>query len=312
MTNNKRLINPPLNPGDTIGIIAPAGVIADQKRFDDGVKILKEMGFHVKFPRDLWPGDGYLSAPDSERILEFNTLWNDPEVKALLSLRGGFGCLRMLEGIDLKAVAANPKSFIGFSDITILHTYLTSQTSLTTLHGPVLTSLVDCTREALERFYQCLRGNWHTKITNQDIEILRNGEKVGGTLTGGNLSSLVTLLGTQFDESWKGKIVILEDINEPLYRIDRMLTQLSLAGKFVGVRAILMGDFSYHTLSAPLDRLRHQESIWKRILELTSFEKTVVWGNFPIGHFANNFTLPLGIEASLDSASAELNFTTRC
>lgn len=309
MKTHNRIIAAPLQTGDTVGIIAPAGKIAEIERFQEGIKILKEMGFNVKFPRELWPGDGYLSATDIERGKEFNQLWRDPEVKALLSLRGGFGCLRMLGEVDLKTVKNNPKYFIGFSDITILHTFLTSQADIITLHGPVLTSLVDCTKDALERFHLCLRGKWNHGIAGHGMEILRGKKnKVYGSLTGGNLSSLVTLLGTPFDQSWTGKIVVLEDINEPLYRIDRMLTQLSYAGRLTEASAILIGDFSHQTLIDPIDKLRHHECIWKRILELTHKEQTAVWANFPSGHFSNNMTLPMGAETELDHCTAHVRF----
>ena len=309
MITSKHIYPPALQQGDTIGIIAPAGNISDSRRFDTGVRILKEMGFEVKFPRDLWAGEGYLSAKDNERAREFNSLWSDPEVHGIMSLRGGFGCLRMLQGIDLKAVKATPKPFVGFSDITVLHSYLLQNLNLTTFHGPVLTSLMDCTRDALERFYNCLLGKWDRQLPLSNIEILRGGKTAHGPLTGGNLSSIMTLLGTPFDQSWERKIVFLEDINEPLYKIDRMFTQLYHAGKFNGVNAILLGDFTNSAISDPIDQLRHYEWIWTRILELTNSRKTVVWGNFPSGHFSNNMTLPYGAKTTIDSSKCSLTFT---
>ncbi len=304
----KKLLAPPLNPGDTIGIAAPAGQISDSSRFDSGLKILHDLGFCVKYPRNLWPGTGYLSDTDENRIAEFNRLWGDPEVKAILALRGGYGCLRMVKGIDLKHILHNPKLFIGFSDLTVLHNHINANTGLVTLHGPVLTSLTDCSRDALERFYHCLTGNWDHNIIPEKLEILRGGVEAQGSLTGGNLSTLITVLGTRFDCDWKGKIVVLEDTNEPLYRIDRMLTQLYYAGKFQDVKAILLGDFSHVSHMDGIDRLRHHEVIWNRMLELTEQQQTVVWGNFPTGHCPNNITLPMGTVALLDSNKPQLRF----
>ncbi len=298
----------PLRPGDTIGIVAPAGQLVDHDQFSTGINILSEMGFKTKFPRNLWPGTGYLADTDENRALEFNLLWRDKEVKALLALRGGFGSLRILENIDLKSILRAPKPFIGYSDITVLNNYIASQTGIVTLHGPVLTSLADCSNGARERFYSCLIGNWKRQIPLNNIEILRGGDDIRGSLVGGNLSSLITTLGTPYDSSWEGRIVLLEDTNEPLYSIDRMLTHLYYAGKFSGVSAILLGDFSHRNHVDSIDKIRHHEWVWQRVLELTMDQKTIVWGNFPIGHCPENFTLPLGAEAFLNSRQAKLHF----
>ncbi len=303
-----KLHAPPLKPGDTIGIAAPAGQISDHARFESGLKILHEMGFHVKYPRNLWPGAGYLSDTDTNRTEEFNRLWIDTEVQAILALRGGYGCLRILNEIDLKHIQRNPKLFIGFSDLTLIHQHINSRAGLVTLHGPVLTSLTDCTRQALERFFYCLKGNWNHHIQSKEIEILRGGDDVTGTLTGGNLSTLLTTLGTPFEFDWKGKVVVLEDTNEPLYRIDRMLTQLYYCGKFEGVAAILLGDFSHSHHTDTIDKIRHHESIWRRVLEVTAQQATTVWGNFPSGHCPENITLPMGAQSLVDSRSAQIHF----
>ncbi len=306
--DNRQLNIPKLKPGATIGIAAPAGQISDHSRFDAGLRILHEMGFQVKYPRNLWTGTSYLSDTDTNRADEFNRLWADPEIDAILALRGGYGCLRMVNGIDCSQILRTPKPFIGFSDLTILHTYLNYTTGLVTLHGPVLTSLIDCTQEALERFVHCLKGSWQHHITSKKIEILRGGANTKGTLTGGNLTSLLTTLGTPFEFDWKKKVVVLEDTNEPLYRIDRMLTQLYYSGKFEGVAAILLGDFSLSHHSDAIDKMRHHESIWARMLELTDRQNTIIWGNVPTGHCPDNLTLPMGARAYVDNAKAKLTF----
>ena len=122
-------MSPPLHPdplkkGDTIGIIAPAGQLQDKTRFARGIAILQEMGFLVKFPRDLWPGPEYLADSDDNRGCELNRLFRDAKIKALISMRGGYGCLRMLDKVDIASVARHPKILVGFSDITILQNYL--------------------------------------------------------------------------------------------------------------------------------------------------------------------------------------------
>jgi muramoyltetrapeptide carboxypeptidase len=215
-----------------------------------------------------------------------------------MAVRGGYGCLRILDRIDLQQVRQTPKLLIGFSDITILHTFLQQETGLISLHGPVLTSLANSSEPALERFHQCLLGNWTDTITGK-FEVLRSGRPCRGILTGGNLSSIVSLLGTQFAPLWKDKIVFLEDTNEPFYRLDRMMTQLFHAGMFKNIHGLILGDFS---IADPQD-------VRKRALELTAQIGIPVWGFFPTGHCSDNLTLPIGAQAIMESDTLTLQFT---
>lgn len=300
---------PPIRPGETIGIIAPAGQLQEQGLFTSGVRILKEMGFAVRFPRDLWSGRSYLADSDENRSREFNQLVGDPEIKALLALRGGYGCLRMLGGIDIALFARQPKMVVGFSDITVLQNYLYAETGAISLHGPVLTSLESASQAALERFYRALTGGWWESVASGKVEILQDGPTVFAPLVGGNLASLLTLLGTPYDCSWRGKIVFLEDTNEAPYRLDRMLTQLWLAGKFDGIRGLILGDFSNGAGTAKVDEQRCRETVWQRILEITVDQPVPIWGNFPSGHCPDNLTLPLGAVAEMARGTTTLSFT---
>jgi muramoyltetrapeptide carboxypeptidase len=299
---------PPIRPGETIGIIAPAGQLQEPRLFASGVRILKEMGFAVRFPRDLWSGSSYLADSDENRSREFNQLVGDPEVKALLALRGGYGCLRMLGGIDIALFARQPKMVVGFSDITVLQNYLYAQTGVISLHGPVLTSLAGASQVALERLYRALTGGWWERIASSKIEILQDAPTVHAPLVGGNLASLLTLLGTPYDCSWRGKIVFLEDTNEAPYRLDRMLTQLWLAGKFDGIRGLILGDFSNGTGTAQADEQRCRETVWQRMMEIAGNLSVPIWGNFPSGHCPGNLTLPLGAVAEMAQGSTSLTF----
>ena len=301
-------IPPPLKPGDTIGIVAPSGQLLDRQRFESGVKVLQDIGFKVRFPQSLWPGSGYLADSDANRAEEFNRNWADPEISAVMAVRGGYGCLRILDRIDMGLIRQIPKLFIGFSDITVLHAFLERETGLISLHGPVLTSLAGSGKPARERFHHCLLGNWHNSITWKTMEILRGGRARQGILTGGNLSSIVSLLGTPFAPLWKDKIVFLEDTNEPLYRIDRMLTQLFYAGCLKDIAGLILGDFSISNNQEPLEKLRHHETIWQRTLELTDQIDVPVWGGFPAGHCSDNLTLPIGARAVMDSDTGTLRF----
>jgi muramoyltetrapeptide carboxypeptidase len=300
------LLPPALVPGDAIGIIAPAGQVKDRQRLESGVRALSEMGFTVRLPPSLWPGTGYLADSDAGRAEEFNRTWADPEIKALMAVRGGYGCLRILDVIDLQLIRKTPKYLIGFSDITLLHTFLQRETGLISLHGPVLTSLAGSDGPSRERFRQCLLGNWQKSLRVKGMEILRGGDECRGTLIGGNLSSLVTLLGTPFAPQWEGKILFLEDTNEPLYRIDRLLTQLFLAGVFNTIKGLILGDFSSAGGMDSLEKIRHHEAVWNRALEVTAASRLQVWGGFPIGHQRENLTLPVGATAIMSSAGALL------
>lgn len=302
------LIPPSIAPGDTIGIVAPSGQIHDRQRFEAGVRVLQELGFVVKFPRNLWPGAGYFADTDKNRVEEFSKMWADQEIKAVMAARGGFGCLRILEKIDLTLIKRTPKLFIGFSDITVLQTYLQQETGLMGLHGPVLTSLASSSRPAIERFYHSLTGKWKNSLSWKNIEVLRGVDSCEGILAGGNLSSIASLLGTPFQPKWQGKIVFLEDTGEPLYRIDRMLTQLLHAGMFQNISGLILGDFSIGNEQDVLTKIRNHEGVWQRVLELTFSTGIPVWGGFPTGHCSDNLCLPIGARALMDSSKAILHF----
>lgn len=302
------LIPPSLEKGDTIAVIAPAGQLKEFPPFAKGVRILEDMGFNVKFPRNLWPGTGYLSDSDENRGLEFNTILADREVNGLIMMRGGYGCLRMLDQIDLKQVFCQPKIIIGFSDITVLQNFLYQETGLMSFHGPVVTSLPDTTQLSRERLFHCLTGNWRGSVSPKNIEILQDGPGSSGPLVGGNLASMLTLLGTPYDFSWENKIVFLEDIDEPLYRIDRMLTQLFLAGKFNNISGLILGDFSLSVFQDELEKIRYREQVWTRILEICRHSDFPIWANFPYGHCCHNLTLPLGAIGLMDRDKKSLVF----
>ncbi len=304
-----RIIPPPLKKGDTVRIIAPGGRLKSIEPFRSGIAVLEQLGFAVRYPDRLWPGSDLFSDSDSTRAEELNQAFADDSCSGIMTLRGGYGCLRMLHGVHLDVVRSRPKLLIGFSDITVLHNHLLSQTGLFSLHGPVLTTLSGLTTPAIERFYQCLTGSWQNTVSFPGVEILRGGATVSGLLAGGNLTSLATLLGTPYDFSWNDRVILLEDTNEPLYRLDRLLTQLALAGKFNEAAAILLGDF--FTLSGREDS-RDAESLewlWQRVLDLTEATRVPVWGSLPIGHIPGNMTLPIGAEVRVNSSRGSLAFS---
>ena len=306
---DRAIAPPPLQRGDVIGIIAPAGQISDQRRFDKGVAILAEMGFEPRFPREMWPGTGYLADSDLHRARELHETFADSTVKGIMAARGGYGCLRTLGHLNLQTLRQDPKTLIGFSDITLLLNQAACRGNLITFHGPVVTSLCDASQETIERLYNCLTGNWRRSITPKCLEILRGEHQAEGRLIGGNLCSILTFLGTPYDFDWHNCIVLLEDIGEPLYRVDRMLTQLALAGKLSRSSGIIIGDFTLNSDQSALEKMRYAEFIWRRVLELTEGTGIPVWSNFPSGHGQENLTLPIGAHVVMNSNRGELCFS---
>ena len=304
-----RLIPPALKKGDVIQVVAPAGRPQSIEPFRSGLAVLDQMGFVVRYPERLWPGSGFLADSDAARAEELNRAFADDRSAAIITVRGGYGSLRMLGGIDLDLVRAHPKLLVGFSDITVIHNHLLASLGLVGLHGPVLTTLAASTPNAIERLYHCLTGSWLTPIALPGLEILRGGAIVEGILAGGNLTSLTSLLGTRYDFSWQGLVVVLEDVNEPPYRLDRMLTQLAIAGRFDEAAAILLGDFnpgdSQRDGAGPLD----QEWLWQRVLDLTASSGIPVWAGLPSGHRPDNLTLPIGARVVVNSGRGSLAFS---
>jgi muramoyltetrapeptide carboxypeptidase len=287
-----------LERGDTIAIVAPAGPILKEEEFIAGVKLLREAGFEVKFSREIMRKDGYLAGSDHERAEELHQLWADPEVKALLAARGGYGSLRMLPLLDMKLIRRHPKLFIGFSDITVLHAGIHKETGLVTFHGPMLTTLAKNDRASLAIFFETLTGRHAGSCKPAGIEILKEG-RACGRMVGGNLASLVHLVGTPYELDWQGTVLFLEDVCEAPYRLDRMLTHLQVAGRLHGLAGLILGSF---------EGCGSPEVIWKRALELVADEPYPVWANFPAGHGQQNLILPLGQEVEMDSQAGRLGF----
>ncbi len=282
------ILSPPtIKKGDTIGMVAPAGSW-DEKLFNQGIGILADYGFKVKFPRDFARKEKYLAGSDEYRSEIFHDMWRDPEVAAILAVRGGYGSLRILPHIDYNLIKANPKPFIGFSDISALHSAILEKTGLITFHGPMLTTLGKSNRQSLTSFFHTLTHGSCLPLTSK-VEILKQGNSTG-RLTGGNLTTLSHLVATEYEVCWENKIVFLEDIGEAPYRIDRLLTHLFTAGRFKGITGLLLGSFS---------NCGDVELIWERVIELFQDEIFPIMANCPFGHDQENMMLPFGGKAAI-------------
>lgn len=292
-----------LHSGDCIGIFSPAGPIRDHIKVESGIRLLQKMGFRVKLFQCPVPGEGYLAAGDRRRADEFHSMLADEEVNALMALRGGYGCLRIAEMLDYELIRARRKFIIGFSDISILLNTINSRAGIATVHGPVLTSLAATDKASTGSLLSLLTAGLPEQIAADNIVVLRSGDATG-ILRGGNLATLVHLLGTPWEIPWTNTLLLLEDTEEPMYKIDRMLTQLYHSGKLKELSGIILGSFD--TGDDPEENNRLQEQVWQRVVELTEGSPCPVWGNFPAGHRCRNHAVPLGVEMSMDSSSVRL------
>ena len=297
----KPCLRPPLlKRGDTIGLAAPAGPISEDA-LRHGLQLLRDCGIKkVKYASDICRHENYLAGSDQRRLEELHQLWDDDEVKAIVAVRGGFGCARILPRLDFDLIRQKPKILVGFSDLTILLNVIHRQTGLVTFHGPMLSTLVRDGREVLESTLNELTIHAQQQLRIKGLEILRPGQ-AQGPLLGGNLTCIAHLLATPYEPAWEGAILLLEDINEPAYRLDRTLTQLSLAGRLDSVAGIILGDF----LDSNAHSINDLDLVWQRVLALTP-EKIPVWANFPAGHGRRNILLPIGRSVIMDSSCATL------
>ncbi|MGV1098280.1 S66 peptidase family protein [Thiovibrio sp. JS02] len=285
-----------LKRGDTIGIVAPAGPLLNEGEFAAGLKILGEMGFQTRHLNSILRRQEYLAGSDRERAEELHTLWRDPEVKAIVAARGGYGCLRLLPLLDFELIRRHPKILVGFSDLTVLLAAVTGRTGLITFHGPMLTTLARSERTFQEAFRNLLLGRENREIKAKGLEILKAGAARGPLLVG-NLTNLVHLIGTPFEPDYEGRILIVEEIGEASYRIDRLLTHLAAAGRLDRIAGLVLGGF---------DQCGDVEVIWQRAIDLLAQRPIPIWANFPVGHGGGNLILPFGALAGLDSAGGRL------
>ncbi|MDW7771899.1 MAG: LD-carboxypeptidase [Desulfobulbaceae bacterium] len=303
MPDQVMIIPAKLQAGDCIGVFSPAGPVRDRAKAEAGIRILREMGFRVKLNGGAGSGNGYLAADDQSRVDEFHTMLRDEEVKAMIALRGGYGCLRIADLLDYRLVETCRKFIIGFSDVSIMLNLISRRAGIVAVHGPVLTSLANTEKTSLHSLRSLLVDGLPPAIAPDDIVILRPGA-ARGILRGGNLATIVHLLGTPWEFPWTDTLLLLEDTGEPMYKIDRMLTQLHYSGRLAGLAGIILGGFD--TGDDPGENRKLQEQVWQRVVELTADQGYPVWGNFPVGHREKNLALPLGLEISMDSSSRRL------
>ena len=288
-----------LRAGDAVTVVASAGPVPP-RRLEAGVAVLASWGLDVRVAphaEGQHPRLSYLAADDQGRADDLMAAWCDPDVRAVLCTRGGYGVQRMLDRLDWTALAAaGPKVLVGFSDVTALHQAFAVRLGLSTIHGPVVAGLGDGDQESAAHLHRLLFSPSPESLTPVPAATLMPGA-ADGILVGGNLAMLAASVGTRDLLPAVGGIAVLEDIGEELYRLDRMLTQLLRAGWFEGVRGVALGDF---TGPAPT------ESVHGLALDRLGRLGVPIVAGVPIGHERPNLAFPLGVPARLDADAGTL------
>lgn len=293
----------PLAEGAKIGIVAPASPLSAAGEVEKAVDWLKKFGFRVVLGKSTIPRNGYLAGSDQERLNDLEQMWRNDSVAAVWCLRGGYGSLRLLPQLDYDYWARHPKILVGFSDITALELALWSKIQLVTFHGPVLTMLGGAFsgRQALAILSgQKCTGllDWPANPSLPTLVTIRAG-RAEGILLGGNLTTLVSLLGTPFFPDLKQAVLFIEEVNEAAYRVDRLLTQLRYSGALEQVAGIMIGR------SIPISGETEADLIAVFQERLGDLGVPVAYG-WPVGHLEAQWTLPQGVMAEFDADSGNL------
>lgn len=294
-----------LKRGDLIGVIAPGGAIFETNRIKKFQNILEEIGFKVKFGKTIYERYGYLAGKDEFRAQEVNEMFQNDEIKGIIAMRGGNGCARILPMINYNLIRNNPKVFVGFSDITTLLNAFYAKAGLVTFHGP--TGYSSWEGFSLNYFKKTVM-NKEPAVMKQptsernDFYTIISG-KAEGALFGGNLIVMTSIIGSGYLPDPTGKILFLEEIGEEVYRIDRMLTQLKLAGVLDKINGIIFGKCVRCDPEEPEKSLTLRQAIEDHIkpLGIPAF-----YGSM-IGHIKDKFTVPVGINTSINADSGEIS-----
>jgi len=283
-----------LGPGGSIALIAPSSPF-DAGLYEKGREILENAGYRTVPGKNIFNVRSYLAGSDLERVRDLSDALLDPAVNAVICIRGGYGSGRLLPRLPFASFGKDPKIFLGHSDITFLHMAFISRMGWTVLHGPNLTGLGEYPGRA-ENVLRALSGQESFAWDLDPDQVLRHGIAKGPVL-GGNLTCVAHLIGTPYLPDLTGALLLIEDCGEALYRLDRMMNHLGLAGILKKLGAILLGDF---------DNCTENEKICEMMLEhVKYFDYPVVCG-LPFGHGARNEVIPFGAPFLLDTYAQTL------
>lgn len=295
-----------LKKGDTVGLTAPASPTTFDN-VEKAVKRLEKFGLNVKVGKTCSSTYGYLSGSDELRFAEINEMFGDSSLSGIICLRGGYGTPRILDKLDYQTIAKNPKIFVGFSDITGIHGAVQNEVGLVTFHGPMGAMMggEDYSEYSLSRWVEMLFGEQGDgRMLNPEGEKMvgMSGGKARGKLCGGNLSLIADLMGTPYEIQTKDKLIFIEEVGEAPYQIDRMLTQMRLAGKFDECAGIVLGDFA----NCESDKKRDETLSLAEVLQDILPKNKPTISNVRAGHCDPNMILPFHVEYEIDGDAGTL------
>lgn len=286
-------------PGDTLGIVGPSSTLGDH-RLEKGLAVLHQLGYKTKLGASATAHWGYLAGTDELRARDITNMFADDDVDGIICLRGGYGATRLLPLLDYQTIAVHPKVFIGFSDITALHTVFLQRCHFMPIHGTMVMSLgrdasaytTDCLAKGLINPYPLgkipMPSGWY-------METIIPGD-VTGTVCGGNLMLLAAAAGTPYALQIPNAILLIEEVGEEAYSLDRMLCQLEESGIIAHAKGIIFGEF---TRCEPTEPAPYEFTSRDIIYQYAKrWNKPAVWG-FPAGHGTDNTWLPLGMKTHL-------------
>lgn len=286
-----------ISRNSVLGLVAPASPVYDKNDFDDMLVTLKELGFTLKLGRHVRDRRGFLAGEDKDRARDLMDMFEDSTVDAILCVRGGWGCNRILDYLDFDIIRNNPKPLIGFSDITSLHMSIASKAGLVTYHGPVGTS--EWNNFTTSSFDDTLIAGKATRYSIPQSELagaytIHSGT-ARGRLLGGNLTVLAAMLGSEYLPDFTGSILFVEDVDESVYRVDRLITQLKLAGILEQINGFIFGrctECASGANSLPLEQIFDDHI---KPLGIPAFYGAM------ISHEPKNVTIPVGLPAEMDA-----------
>jgi len=308
-----KVIKPPmLKQGDKVGMVAPASNAYEPEEILIAKETMEQYGFQVELGKYINAQNGYLAGTDQQRAEDINTMFRRPDIKGIMTFSGGYGCSRILPLLDYAAIRKNPKVIIGHSDITALLLAIHRQTGLVTFHGS--SGLTGVNQYAIASFKNTIMANNPigqvarppNNNRNNRLITIRSGIATG-QLVGGNLTLVTNLLGTPYEPDTRGKIFFLEDIGEEPYRVDRMLTQLWLAGKFQQAAGIALGHFVDCVPKEYQASFYQTISLENILRDRFDSLKIPTLYNLMFGHVTDNAVLPLGAIATLDATAKTLS-----
>jgi muramoyltetrapeptide carboxypeptidase len=290
------MITPPyLKAGDKVAIVSTARKVSEQE-MKPAVELLEEWGLETVFGKNLFNELNQFAGTDEDRASDFQSALDDLSVNAILFARGGYGTVRIIDKIEWEGFKKNPKWLIGFSDVTVTHSHVNKHLGIETLHGPMAFNLIKSTKEVKKNLKKALFGEKLRYEAEENIlsDMNRTGE-ASGELVGGNLSILYSLLGSTSSIDTGGKILFVEDLDEYLYHIDRMMYALKRAGKLYKLAGLVVGGMD----DMKDNKVRFNKTAEEIISEAVSEYSFPVLYGFPAGHIRNNMPLIFGRKVTL-------------